>query len=317
MRGPLARLAVLSPRPLSPFVVLVPWSCPGCRGAAPHGEACRSGPCPGRCTPCCRGSVYACAAWHLWIGSWFGRCSPCAVTGSVPIPGRRRRPALCGCSLCFGYTPCGPGSGYAGVLRYLPFGLWRCSRYVVMGLVWFRFQVASCRSPPCPLPPQEPGCVCSAGVIVRVVVGRWLLVFAVYRVAGGWGWCAWRVPPASGAADTVGAGRALCPPLGCCRWQARRCGLPPGVVVLVLLLHRVLCLYCACGLSCAPRMWAWRHRLYVHLILDGLLSCRWHTSCSWCLRLLDSVCPLYCTAQMARFIVGQQQPCGGAAAHRG
>ena len=65
----------------------------------------------------------------------------------------------------------------------------------------------------------------------------------------------------------IGPGRALCPPLGCCRWPARRCGFPPGVVVLVLLLHCVLCLYCVCGFSCAPRMWAWRHRLYVHLIL--------------------------------------------------
>ena len=133
VRGPLVRLAVLSPRPLSPFVVQVPGSCPGCRGAVPRGEACRGGPCSGRCTPCGRGSVYACAAWRLWIGSWFGCCSLCAVTGSGPVLGRRCRPALCGCSLCFGYTPCGPGSGYAGVLRYWRFGLWRCSRYVVIG----------------------------------------------------------------------------------------------------------------------------------------------------------------------------------------
>ena len=152
------------------------------------------------------------------------------------------------------YGTCGSACGaVVGTLRW--------------GLVWFRFQLASCCSPPYYLPPQWPGCAGSAGVIVRVVMGRWLLVFAVYRVGGTWGWCAWCVLPASGAAETVGAGRALCPPLGCCRWRAWRCGFPPGVVVPVLLLHRVLCLYCVCGLSCAPRMWSWRHRLYVHLIL--------------------------------------------------
>ena len=43
---------------------------------------------------------------------------------------------------------------------------------------------------------------------------------------------------------------------------------------------------------------------------------RWHTSCPWCRRSRDLVCLLYCTVQMAPFIVGQQQPCGGAAAHK-
>ena len=88
VRGPLARLAVLSPRPLSPFVVPVPGSCPSCRGAALRGEACCSGLCLGRYTSCGRGLVYACTAWRLWFGSWFGRCNPCAVTGSGPAPGR-------------------------------------------------------------------------------------------------------------------------------------------------------------------------------------------------------------------------------------
>ena len=119
VRGPLARLAALSSRPMSPFVVPAPGSCPGRRGVAPRGEACCSGPCFGRCTPCGRGSVFPDTAWRLWFGSWFGRCSPCAVTSSGPVPGRWCRAAVCGCSSCFGYTPCGPGSGYAGVLRYL------------------------------------------------------------------------------------------------------------------------------------------------------------------------------------------------------
>ena len=35
--------------------VSVPGSCPGCCGAAPRGEACCSGPCLRRCTPCGRG----------------------------------------------------------------------------------------------------------------------------------------------------------------------------------------------------------------------------------------------------------------------
>ena len=171
VRGPLARLAALSPRQLSLFVVPVPGSCPGCRGAALRGEACCSGPCLGRCNPCRRGLVYACTAGRLWFGSRFGCCSPCVVTGKGPVPGRRCRPALCGCTLFFGYTPCSPSSGYAGVLRYLRFGLWRCSRYVVMGfgLVPVPIGVVSL-PPPYRLPPKGPGCAGSAGVIVRVVV---------------------------------------------------------------------------------------------------------------------------------------------------
>ena len=81
VRGPLGRLAALSSRPMSPFVVTVLGSCPGRRGMAPRGEACCSGLCPGRCTPCGLGSVYTGTAWRLWFGSCFGRCSPCAVTG--------------------------------------------------------------------------------------------------------------------------------------------------------------------------------------------------------------------------------------------
>ena len=123
---------------------------------------------------------------------------------------------LCGCSMCFGYTPCGPGSGYAGVLRYLPSGLWHCSRYVVIGFGLVPVPVASCRSPPCCLPPPGLGCVGGAGVIVRVVVGRWILAFAVYRVGGMWVWRAWCVLPASGVSEIIGAGRALCPPLAGC-----------------------------------------------------------------------------------------------------
>ena len=265
VRGPLARLAVSSPRPLSPFVVPVPRSCPGCRGAALRGEACRSGPCLGRCALRGQGLVYACTAWRLWIGSWFGRCSPCAVTGSGPVPGRRCRPALCDSSLCFGYTPCGPGSGYAGVLRYLRLGLWRCSWYVVMGFGLVPLPVGVVSLPPVSSPP--PGARLCRQCRGHSSCGRGSLAPGVRCVQRGWD--VGVLVRASGfwAAETVGAGWALCPPLGCCRRRARRCGFPLGVVVLVLLLHRVLCLYCVCGLSCAPRMWAWRHRLYVHLIL--------------------------------------------------
>ena len=61
--------------------------------------------------------------------------------------------------------------------------------------------------------------------------------------------------------------RALSPLSGgCCCWRAGRCGFSPGVVILVLLLHRVLCLCCECGLSCVPCTWVWRYRLGVHLI---------------------------------------------------
>ena len=131
--GPPVGLVVLSPRPSSPFVALVPGIRPGCRSAAPRGEVCCNGPCLGRCIPCCWGSVYACTARRLWIDSWFGRCSQCVVTGPVLVSGRRRLPVLCGCRMCFGYAPCGPGLGHAGVLRYLRSGLCHCSRYVVIG----------------------------------------------------------------------------------------------------------------------------------------------------------------------------------------
>ena len=153
VRGPLARFAVLSSRPMSPFVIPVPGSCPSCRGAAPRGEACCSGPCLGRCTPCGQGLVYVNTAWRLWFGSWFGRCSPCAAMGLGPVPGLWCCTAVRGCSLCFGYTPCGPGSGYAGVLRYLRFSLWRCSQYVVMGFGLVPVPVGVLSLPPPSSPP--------------------------------------------------------------------------------------------------------------------------------------------------------------------
>ena len=99
--------------------------------------------------------VYACTAWRLWFGSWLGRCSLCAVTGSGPVLGGWCRPALCGCSLCFGYTPGGPCSGYAGVLRYLWFGLWRCNRYVVMGFGLVPVPVGVVSLPPVSSPPPR------------------------------------------------------------------------------------------------------------------------------------------------------------------
>ena len=151
--GPPVGLVVLSPRPSSPFVALVPGNRPGCRSAAPRGEACRNGPCLGRCTPCGWGSVYACTVRRLWIDSWFGPCSPFVVTGPGLVLGRRRLPVLCGCSMCFGYTPCGPGSGYAGVSRYLRSGLWHCSRYVVIGFGLVPVLVGVVSLPPVLSPP--------------------------------------------------------------------------------------------------------------------------------------------------------------------
>ena len=77
-----------------------------------------------------------------------------------------------------------------------------------------------------------------------------------------------RVPGSWGCRGNIGVGRALSPLLGCCCCpRARRCGFPPGVDVLVLLLHHVLCLCWVCGLSCVPCPWAWRYRLCVHLVL--------------------------------------------------
>ena len=210
-------LVVLSPRRSSTFVALVPGIRPSCRSAAPCGEVCRNGPCLGRCIPCGWGSVYACTARRLWIDSWFSRCSPCVVTGLVLVSGRRRRPVLCGCSMCVGYTPCGPDPGYAGVLRYLRSGLWHCSRYVVIGFGLVPVRVGVVSLPPVLSPPPPGlGCVGVAGVIVRVVVCRCILAFAVYRVGGMWVWRAWCVLPASGVSEIIGAGRALCPPLGGC-----------------------------------------------------------------------------------------------------
>ena len=150
---------------------------------------------------------------------------------------------------------------------------WVCGAGAVVGTlrwgsVWFRFQLSSCRSLPCCLPPLGPGCVGSAGVMARAPVGRWFLVRAVYRVGGAWGECAWCVFPALGAAEVIRVSQALSPLSGCCCCRrARRCGFPRGVVVLVLLLHHVLCLCCVSGLSCVPSTWAWRYRLCVHLIL--------------------------------------------------
>ena len=137
---------------------------------------------------CGQGLVYACRAWRLWFGSRSGCCSACAVTGKGPVPGRRCRPSLCGCTLPFGYTLCGPGSGYAGVLRYLRFGLWRCSRYVVMGfdLVHVPVGVVSLRplivSPlRGPVVPAVPG----SKFVWSWVVSSWCLLCTAWVGPGG------------------------------------------------------------------------------------------------------------------------------------
>ena len=55
------------------------------------------------------------------------------------------------------------------------------------------------------------------------------MVLAVYRVGGAWGGCAWCVFPASGAAEIIGVGRALFPPLGLLLLSASSAlRVPPG-----------------------------------------------------------------------------------------
>ena len=267
VRGPLARLAVLSSGPLSPFVVPVPGSCPGCRGAALCGEARCSGLCLGRCTPCGRGLVYACTAWRLWFGSWFGRCSPCAVTGSGPVPGRRCCPALCGCSLCFRYTPCGPGSGYAGVLLYLRFSLWRCSRYVVMGFGLVPVQVGVVSLTP--LSSHPPGARFCRQCRGHSSCGCGSLAPGVRCVPRGWDVgvvCLVRASSFRGRRDHRGR-PGVVSPLGLLLTACSALRVPPGRRRPGAPAPSCPVFYCVCGLSCAPRMWAWRHRLYVHLIL--------------------------------------------------
>ena len=229
VRGPLARLAVLSLRPLSPFVVPVPGSCPDCRGVAPCGEACCSGPCLGRCTPCGLGLAYACAAWRLCFGSWFGRCSPCAVTGSGPVPGHWCRPALCGCSLCFGSTPCGPGSGYAGVLRYLRFGLWRCSQYVVRRFGLVPVPVGVLLLPP--LSSHPPGARLCRQCRGHSSCGRGSLAPGVRCVPRGWGVgvvCLVRAPGFRGRRDHQGW-PGVVSPLGLLLMACSALRVPPAL----------------------------------------------------------------------------------------
>ena len=150
------------------FMVLAPGRFSGCRRVAPRGGVCCSGPCFGRCTPCGWGSGCGDRAWCLWFGSWFGRCSQCAVTGWGPAPGHWCRAAVCGCSSCSGYSPGGAGSGYAGVLWYLQFRLWRwrCSRYVVMGIGLVPVPVGVVSFPLLSSPPPS-------GPVVLAVPGLW------------------------------------------------------------------------------------------------------------------------------------------------
>ena len=76
-----------------------------------------------RCTPC--GWGLGCVRLVLVLCSCRWGCRGCWCPDAV-----------CDCSPWFGcYTPCGPGSGYLGVVWCFRFGLWRgrCSRYVVIG----------------------------------------------------------------------------------------------------------------------------------------------------------------------------------------
>ena len=228
-----------------------------------------------RCTPCVWGWGCMCLVPALGLYRW--GCCACWC-----------RAAACGCSPCFAcYTPCGPGSGYAGVSWCLRFCTSRghCCRYVVMGCGWVPVPpvVVVSLAPPSPPPCLGPGCVGGAGLMACAPLGRWFLVCAVYRVVGAWGECAWCMfaAPVAGAAEVIGVGRALSPLSGrcCCRRARRkRCGFPPGVVVLVLLLHHVLCLCCVCALSCVPCIWVLRCGMRVHLIWRVLTcACVPHT----------------------------------------
>ena len=263
--GPPVGLVVLSPRPSSPFVALVPGNRPRCRSAAPRGEGCRNRPCLGRCTPCGWGSVYACTVRRLWIDSWFGRCSPCVVTGPGLVSGRRRLPVLCGCSMCFGYTPCGPGSGYAGVSRYLRSGLWHCSRYVVIGFGLVLVLVGVVSLPPVlsPLPGARVCRRCRG----HSSCGRGSLDPGIRRVPRGWDVgvaCLVRASGFRGRRDRRGR-PGIVSPLGwllmaCSALRVspgRRCPGAPAPSCPVFA-SRVWS-------SCVPGMWVWRLRLYVHL----------------------------------------------------
>ena len=263
--GPPVGLVVLSPRPSSLFVALVPGIRPGCRSMAPRGEVCRNGPCLGRCIPCGWGSVYACTARCLWIDSWFGRCSPCVMTGPVLVSGRRRLPVLCGCSMCFGYTPCGPGSGYAGVLRYLRSGWWHCSRYVVIGFGLVSVPVGVVSLPPVLSPP--PGARVRRRCRGHSSCGRGSLDPGVRRVPRWWDVgvaCLVRASCFRGLRDHRGRWGVVSPLgwllMACSALRVspgrRRPGAPaPSCSVFALRVWS----------SCVSRMWVWRLRLYVHL----------------------------------------------------
>ena len=263
--GPPVGWVLLSPRLSSPFVALVPGIRPCCRSAAPRGEVCRTGLCHGRCILCGWGSVYACTARRLWIDPWFGRCSPCVVTEPVLMSGRRRPPVLCGCSMCFGYTLCGPGRGYAGVLRYLRSGLRHCSRYVVIGFGLVPVPVGVVSLPPV-LSPLS-GARVRRRCRVHSSCGRGSLDPGGRRVPRGWDVglaCLVRASGFQGPRDHRSRSGVVSPLgrllMACSALRVspgrRRPGAPaPSCPVFALRVWS----------SCVSRIWVWRLRLYVHL----------------------------------------------------
>ena len=205
--------------------------------------------------------------------------------------------------MCFGTTPCGPGSGYAGVSCCLRFGLGRgrCSRYVVMGsgpvpvpvgVVSLRLLSSpplrarlcwQCRaSGPCTTGPLVPGARC-------IPSGWGLEGVRLVRVPGSLGCRGHRGRP--GTVSPLGllllsdCSALQVPPGG------SRPGAPaPSCPVFVLLAWSFLrAMYL--GLEVPPMRAP--HTACCHMRVCTIYGTgRWHTSCPWLRRLLGSAHPL-------------------------
>ena len=291
---------------MSLFVVPAPRSCPGRRGVPPRGEACCSGPCFGRCTLCGWGSVYAYTAWRLSFNLWFRRCSLCAVTGSGPVPGRWCSAAVCCCSSCFGYTPCAPGSGYPGVLRYLQFGLWRwhCSWYVVMGFRLVPVPVGVLSLPPLSSSPLWAWLCWQCWGHGSCGLGS--LVPGACCVPRGWGvrgGILVHAPGSWGRRDHRGQPDVVSPFGSLLMSACSRCGFSSWALSSWCSCFIVSCVCIACvvflarhvcgrgGTACTCT--SYYTAACCHMCMCTIYGTgRWHTSCPWLRCLLDSVCLL-------------------------